>query len=89
MSEYWYIVSSSSRRRREPDTAENFINFNGRWRAAIKEAARANYNSLMVKKACEEGEANLDDLVEARRWKETADAALSASGREYRRQKDT
>ena len=64
------------------------VEIDDQWRAAIREAARATYNNLMVKKACNKGQASLDELVEARRWKETADAALRVAGTEYRRRLD-
>ncbi len=64
------------------------VDFNDRWHAAIKEAARASYNILMVIKACNQRHASLDDLFEARKWKKAADAMLSSTGREYRLRRD-
>lgn len=88
MSEYWHIVSSSLRPRGEPDISRDCVDFKDRWHAAIKEAVRANHNSVMVNEAFERDEASLDDLIEAGRWKAAADAALSAIGQEYRRRRD-
>lgn len=64
------------------------VHFTDRWRAAIKEAARANHNSVMMEEACKQGKASVDDLAKARKWKEAADAVLRAVGREYRHRHD-
>lgn len=81
-------MSIAAKFRRLSNLSNQDQDFWDRWEAAIKEAARASFYGSLVVEACERGEVNLGELIQARDRKARADAVLRATGREYRQRRD-
>ncbi len=87
MSEYWHIVSSRLGPPRGSKMSSDCVNFDSKWCRAIKKAVRANYKLLLVKKACNQGHASLDELLEARKCQAAAGAMLNIARKQCKRQR--